>query len=707
MAQNGKGKLFQRWTDERAEPLWFRPEVIAAVIAVISFVNTPTNKFTDDGVPIVQINPLVNEPGKWSEVWTRDHWYESRDAAPMRDLLYRPWPLTTYRAIRQWCGPEAFPQLLANVMLHALAAVLVVRLTRHLKGDYAAALTAGAAFAALPIHTEVVNNVVGRADLLATLGTIGGVLLHRRSMIATTGHWVFNWRLLAALAVFSALCSKESAITAPVLIVLLDRFWYQPWRAASRDRKWWSPAGLWRLCYLVLPVAAYLLLRHHALEGRFVQEQPLSKTVNVLVDAPLVQRILGTLQLWGMYWAKTAWPAVLSVNYSVNDIRLATHWMDGHVLLGLLVAIGLAATAIVAWRRGMRVVAFLLAALVVAYLPVSNSVVLIQVFFAERNWYLPSVWVAALAGLAASAIVKRPMWFTTGTVVILAMAARCLVRNAEWRDNRTLYAATYETHRRSVGALRLHGNELVRDGRYAEGIALLRQAVEIDQGFTDAHRSLGHAYFMVGDYANAVYYLQIANMQIPEHNDTVELLREARDRLAAQSSALLTEARQRVAENPSDVQAELALLDTLLSLGHLEELLVRFQQNEVRFGDSADWQARYAVALVYKNARDDAIDRYRIALRLAPQRVSLLVELASLLVERREGKDLDEAWALSTTALAIAPQEPVVLVCRAELLYVRGDLPGAVEMYTRAINSLPPGDMQRRFYEERAKVLGQ
>ncbi|MCO6436754.1 MAG: tetratricopeptide repeat protein [Phycisphaerae bacterium] len=707
MAQKGKTQLFQRWIDERAEPIWIRPEFIAAFIAILSYVNTLPNDYTDDGVPIVALNPMVNEPGKWLELWTHDHWFESRGAAPMRDLLYRPWPLMTYRLIRQSLGPDPFPQLLANVLLHALVTVLIVRFTRHVKGDYASALTAGAIFATLPIHTEVIDNVVGRADLLATAGIVGGILLHRRSMIATTKEWILSWRILAAFALFSALAAKESAVTAPILVVLFDKLWYQSWRAASRDRKWWSVAGLWRLTYLVIPVAAYLALRAYALDGRLVQEEALSKTVNVLVDAPAFQRVLGTFQLFGMYWAKTIWPAVLSVNYTVNDIRLATSWTDFNVILGFLVTAGLVAASVAAWRRGNRAVAFLFAALLISYFPVSNSFVLIQVFFAERNWYLPSVWVVILVGLAASGAVKRPLWFTIGCVVVFAMAARCWVRNAEWRDNRTLYAATYETHRRSVGALRLHGNELVREGKFAEGIKLLKQAVEIDQGFTDAHRSLGFAYYMIGDYANAVYHLQIANMQIPEHRETVELLTAAKEKLAAQSKSELRQAQLAVQESPDDVSAELNLVNTLLALGKLDEALVRFQQNEERFGNSADWQSQYAVALVYKNDREAAIQRYRKALSLAPDRVSLLVELASLLVERDGPGDMDEAWDLSSKALTLAPQEPTVLVCRAELLYRRGDLPGAVELYDMAIDALPPGNFQRRLYEERAKVLGQ
>ena len=78
-----------------------------------------------------------------------------------------------------------------------------------------------------------------------------------------------------------------------------------------------------------------------------------------------------------------------------------------------------------------------------------------------------------------------------------------------------------------------------------------------------------------------------------------------------------------------------------------------------------------------------------------------------LLLERREGNDLDEAWRLADRAAELAPQAPSVLVCRAELLALRGDLAGAVALYRQAIRALPPDSRQRRNLEARARTLGQ
>ena len=112
------------------------------------------------------------------------------------------------------------------------------------------------------------------------------------------------------------------------------------------------------------------------------------------------------------------------------------------------------------------------------------------------------------------------------------------------------------------------------------------------------------------------------------------------------------------------------------------------------------------MTLVYLNERDQAIDRYRRCAALAPDDADVIVELAMLLFERRENDDLAEAEQLVDRASEMAPGAPTVLVCRAELVALQGDLATAGELYRRAIEALPPGSNQRRVYQERASVLG-
>lgn len=692
---------------------WPRAEFVTAAVAVLTFANVLPNEFCYDDEPIVKYNPLVNDPGGWRAIWTTDHWSATGQAWPGQDLLYRPAALSSYRLVGLIAGVDPLPHHILNLILHALVSVLVVRLCRRVGGSDAAAWVAGLTFAVLPIHTEVVAGVVGRADLLATLGILASVLFHRRALsvgnpTVSVGNPTASIACygLAALAAFGAMCSKESGVSVVPIVILLDALWFRRGSQRQAPGKWRHGRWILRWSYLAVPLGLYLLLRYHALDGRLIAPPPLTKTINVLVDAPVRQHLLGVLQLWGMYWEKSFWPSVLTIKYSINSIHLAHGVFDRQVMIGVSAAVLLLLGSTAAWRRGRRQVALVSLAMAVCYAPTSNALVLMQVFFAERIWYAPSTFGAILLGLAVGASFRRRSWRIVAVLLTLAMMARCWTRSAEWRNNGTLYAAAYRDQPDAVGPLHLYGQWLVRQGQYERGVELLQRAIEIDPGYTDAHRSLGRAHFAAGRYEAAVGYLQIADMQVPGRTETVQALGKVCRELSDRNRSELDRLRQTALDSPRDVQAELAVIRKLREFGCQSDALDRLRARESNFQDSAPWQAQYAETLLYRNDLDGAIGRYRKGLALAPDDPQRLIELAMLLRERSQGDDLEAAWQLATHASKLAPNAPSVLACRAELLVQQGDVTGAVELYDKAIQALPPGGQQRRVFEQRVRALG-
>ena len=698
-----------------SRPSAWRAELVVAAAAIICYINVLPNDFCYDDDPIVRFNDKVNEPGHWLTIWTTDYWSHSRDQAPNRDLLYRPVAMTSYRLVRAVTGPHPFPQHLVNILLHALVSAMLVRLCRRMdlsphpvraktQGSWlCCSLAAGVLFAVLPIHSEVVAGVVGRADILATLGVLLALLAHRWSLLAASPTC---WRMAAAFAAFGAMGAKENGVSVIPLVVVWDAFQTRSRRASDGGPTWWHWSTLRRLMYLLAPAALYFGLRYYALDGHLYQRPALTKTVNVLVDAPLWQHALGVLQLWGMYWAKTFWPNLLCVNYSINSVRLATSLLDPHVVLGSLITVVLIIGAVAGWRKNAPTVALLAAAIAVSYAPTANAFVLMQVFFAERIWYLPSLWAAALIVFIAAPVLRIRVWRAIGIILLLALTARCWIRNAEWRDNGTLYAAAYRDHPDAVGCLRLYGQWLVNNDKYADGVTLLKRAIDMDMGYTDAHRTLGQAHFRAGNWREAVRHLQIADMQVPGHPPTAAALEQASRELSVREGEQLSRLARTAEERSDDVEAEVAVIRIMRELGRIRGALDRFRANESRFSASALWQSEYAVTLVYLNDLDGAIVRYLQAIELGPDDPQRMVEVAMLLLERRQDNDLDQAWELATRASHLAPGAPFVLICRAELLALRGDMQGAVAAYQEAIRALPAGTDQRQALEQRARTLG-
>ncbi len=679
---------------------------VVALLAVFCFASTLGNDFCHDDVPIVEFNPQVVGPASWGAIWTTDYWGGAGTTWERRDLLYRPVAVTSYRIVQTLIPFAAGLQHCWNVVLHALVSMLVMRLAYRFTEDGPVAFVSGLLFAALPIHSEVVASVVGRADILAALGVVVAMLAHCQAMEAKDGRGRFFWSLGAAAAIFLAMGSKESGVVAAVCVVAADWFFHRRMRAERTSVRWLSAATLGRLWYVATPVVVYSVLRVNALDGFVVQSAPLTKTINVLSGAPIWQRLLGTIQLWGMYWVKTGWPQVLNIDYSINAVRLATGVLDLHVLAGIVVFFTLGVWGFRRFRAGDATVGFLFLLCVLCYLPTSNALVLLQAFFAERIWYLPSVWVVMLIAVAIGPFLRRVDVRVLLTIALAAMTGRCVVRNGDWKNNRTLSAAACRDHPNGAQALRLYGQALVGTGEVDRGISHLRRAIEIDLGYTDAYRDLGLAFLRAGRFGEALDVLQTAEMQVPGHGPTVAALGEARRAVIAGRGDAVVALRQRVAESPDDVAGQLLLVKMLRETADLSGAIAYLREHDSRFGRDARWAYEYAITLVMQNDLDGSILQYRRAVDLDSEHVGANVELAMLLLERDTGDDIAQAWDHVRRVERIAPDDVGVLVCRGELLAHDGKTIEAIEAYRRAVANEPDSSPRRNALVARLRTLG-
>ncbi|MCH9040217.1 MAG: MFS transporter [Chloroflexi bacterium] len=189
-------------------------------------------------------------------------------------------------------------------------------------------------------------------------------------------------------------------------------------------------------------------------------------------------------------------------------------------------------------------------------------------------WLILAVVMLIVGVLLDKKLHGPPAWVVVG-VIVFAMTTRCWTRSAEWRHNGTLYAAAYRDQPDAVGPLQLYGRWLTDHDEVERGIVLLNRVIEIDLGYTDAHRSLGRAYLRGGRVGQALRHLQIAEMQAPGHTSTSNLLKSVSSMLSRRDDAL-ERLREAVLEHPEDVAIELDLVKRLRDLGLLAEALDRF-----------------------------------------------------------------------------------------------------------------------------------
>jgi hypothetical protein len=441
------------------------PPALVALAAVAVFAVTVSYQFAYDDHSVIVENRLVHHLANWPQILTSPWWPRG---------LYRPFTSLTLAA--NWTldpgDPAGFHGV--NVLLHALAAALVWVLGTRVMGA-PGGVAAGLLFAVHPVHVEAVANVVGRAEVLATVFALAAALAYLRY-----GEWAGDpgdgsrRRGLAAAGTLAAtvlaLASKESAFALPGVLLAAD------WAAAAaagvslRERL----ARTWPLWAGVLLVAVGWLFVRAAVVGGLAGDLPAPG----LARTTMGERIAIMLPVVPEYLRLLLVPARLSVEYSPDFLPVSTRF--GLRALGGLLALACCVAAAVALRRRAPAASAGLLWAGTALFVVGNVLVPSGVLLAERTLYLASAGVCLALG-ALWALLHRA--HSAPAVVLLALvlglgAARSYTRAGIWRDDSTLFPQLVADAPGSYRADWVGGMLAYLGGDSTRGERLMRQGLE-------------------------------------------------------------------------------------------------------------------------------------------------------------------------------------------------------------------------------------
>jgi len=437
----------------------------AVILAAGAYAGSLGHHFTYDDVHIIKESELLHSLANWRAILQATWW---------EDALYRPFTALTFAA--DWAVSGGDPRWFhaVNILLHAGVTALVFLLVRSLLPLFPAA-AAAALFAVHPVHVEAVANVVGRAEVLATLFALGAVLLYRADgALAAAGdrswrRWLASFGTLTAL--WLALASKESAFATPGLLLLAD------WAAARQANVSWGAAVRrhWVLCAAGIALTAEWLWIWLSTTGELggAGEAP------GLEGAGLAARIVVMAPVVLQYVRLLFFPARLSADYSPDFLPVAEQLNLAGVVGLALVGAALAG----AWAARARAwpVTFALAWIGGTLLIVSNLVVPSEVLLAERTLYLPSVGAALLAGYGLAVLAERRVVVAAalGGVLVALGVWRTMTRVPVWRDDSTLLHQIVLDAPGSFRADWVLGGLYFIGGDSARGEALYRRALRV------------------------------------------------------------------------------------------------------------------------------------------------------------------------------------------------------------------------------------
>jgi tetratricopeptide (TPR) repeat protein len=482
-----------------------------------------------------------------------------------------------------------------------------------------------------PLQTELVDYVTQRTESMMGL-----------AYLLTLYAAIRGWTAVAILACAAGMMTKESMVTAPVMVVLYDLVFEGGTLRRAIQERWRRYAGL---------AATWTILFAMIASGPRWRSAGFSSGVSawtyLLNQPPMIVD----------YLRRTLWPTGLVLDYGLPRQVTIAEIGPAAVVVALLLAATLAA-----WFR-RRELAYLGIWFFVTLAPTSSVVPIATEVGAERRMYLPlaAVIIVIVLGVRAAVnrLAARPQQARPIAVGLLAVTAGGLIaltvnRNQEYSTGARIWQTVVD--RRPNGRARYNlGLALKEEGRRAEALALYQQAVA---DTPDAHYALGFELDADGDRRGAI-----------EHY------------------------REYIRLKPLDVNVIRAynLLGRALGAeGQIDDAAAAFAEvlrMQPRNGDAVGALADIALR---QQRYDEAIGRYGDYIRLAPQNPAARFNLGLALAGAHR---MDEAAAAFAEAVRLDPREAAFRVNLAEALLALGRLPEAATHYGAAVQ-LQPDDQE-------------
>ena len=428
---------------------------VLAVAVLLAYFNALGGVFQFDDYNVIVNNPAVHSLAGWL------------DSMPgIRPLLKLSYTLNWITV----SSPVGFH--LFNVLVHAANAMLVFALLRILRPgrgrDDLLPLLAALMFALHPVQTEAVTYVAGRSVSLMALFYQGSLLAYLR---ADTQASPQTWRVISACLFALALLVKETAITLPLALLLIESIGA---RRAMREKLKRQSLHWFVLLAGLLVMAASPTYRH-LLEVSLAERD---LTENLLTQVNAICYLGGQL----------IFPWRLNADPDLPVFATLT------ALIGLQ-AVALIAILVVGLRnlRARRWIAFAVLWFFIHLLP-TNSVLARLDVANDRQLYLACIgaFVAVAAALQWVVAHMKPRWLANGAVglILLGLGAVTVQRNQVYGSQVTYWE---DAAAKSPGKPRVFNNlgyVYQQAKRYGQARSAYRRAIGLDPGYWKAHINL-------------------------------------------------------------------------------------------------------------------------------------------------------------------------------------------------------------------------
>ena len=493
------------------------PVIVLAAVCLAIFSNTFGDEFFWDDYLLIKIDDSIKDIKNLSLFFSPDYWNESY----FFEGQYRPIRRISL-ALDYWLwelNPTGYH--LTNILLHAINTLLVFGLVSLIPGPKTGSTARGAGtgwkdlmgipfvtallFAIHPIHTESINFIKNRSDLLAFLFFLLSFQLFVRHLRVNNRATALTLLIAAWLSFVPAVLSKEMALTLPVVLA----FYAICFLPAPERKKVFVRIGPYGLLVFLYFWFRLSCIGWHEDAG--------------FGPSGLGRQALAVVKTLGLYFKMLVIPFPLNPEHV---FIVPASVFEVPVVLSLSALAGFCITCFRAYR-GERLVFFALGWILLTLLPVANIFYLPTRPIAEQRLYIPSLGFCLLIGygfkrlprLTSQPLHKKRLVMLSGfllSFIIIGYTVLTVQRNDEWRDAVTFFSKAVALNPDSRDMNYNLAIAYLNAQRKEEAARQFQAVLRLDPQSFDVHFNLGVILKELGRYTEAIAHYQEALRRRPD-----------------------------------------------------------------------------------------------------------------------------------------------------------------------------------------------
>jgi tetratricopeptide (TPR) repeat protein len=685
--------------------VWLRAAIIVLAGAAV-YANSLSGPFVLDDQDTIVMNEQI-----------RQLWPPSVVLFPALELPVAGRPVVNVSFALNYAlgGLDVRGYHLVNIAIHIACALLlfgIIGRTLNLPSlrDRFGTRSTDLAFAASliwlvhPLLTDAVDYVTQRTELMLgffyLLAFYASIRAVRLKPDTTYDHSDRSWLTVSVIACVLGMASKESMVTAPLMIVVFDRiFIFRTWKEAWQRRA----------VFYVALAATWIVLAALIWSGPRFRSAGFSSGVSPWIY------LLNQAQMIVRYLRLAIWPRGLVVDYGVPRALTLTDAAPHGALVLML-----AALTIWALVRAPRI-GFLGAWFFTTLSPTSSIVPIATEVGAERRMYLPLAAIVVLGVIGLAWLLERyarqsrpartaadPMagppelqlrranarahlaGLVVLALVVLALAAGTVSRNREYASPVSLARTTVDRWPTARAQTSL-GVALITADQHEEGINELRKALADDPS---AHYTLGVALYKQGKLDEAVMHLreflahESLRLEVPAAHELIGRALRTQGKYAEAEQ----EFRHVLNMTPSNVNVHGLLAETLLRQQKFDEAVAHYQRFLAYRPNDISTLMQLGITFMALGRLDDATSQFRRIVELVPQDAAAQRNLARALLEKRA---FAEAEPHARQAVLLRPEDAIAHDTLGLALAGQGKLDDAILELQRSLQ-IDPNDAEVR-----------